>query len=330
MKILGHIYRFVSNFVFLALVYFSLNFLEKYQHRAIVAILVLVYASMRAASALRSFYFFQKIERLEIEARRLAGLAEEGPAATAGRKKIVERGWSAAPRRRNEVLCRPAVSRHGRAAVRGQDRDGLIRHTLLFLTCTKRFSARRPACVACRVAGGRRETRSPGGRVRDGAFRRPSAATRRHRQRPVCAVRFASRPGRDRGLRGPWGARQGEAQPVLHLENALRRNGQGNRGALGQAATSAGARALAAAAESPCRLPRSDIPRNRVSANRHANRNPTAQGPEAELVAANTKFGILGQCEIATVSDGGCNCHCCGSVGVAGSSGVAGTTWTMR
>ena len=89
MKILGHIYRFVSNFVFLALVYFSLNFLEKYQHRAIVAILVLVYASMRAASTLRSFHFFQKIERLEIEARRLAGLAVEGPAATAGRKKIV-------------------------------------------------------------------------------------------------------------------------------------------------------------------------------------------------------------------------------------------------
>jgi hypothetical protein len=89
MKILGHIYRFVSNFVFLALVYFSLNFLEKYQHRAIVAILVLVYASMRAASALRSFYFYQKIERLEIDARRLGGLAEEGPAATAGRRKIV-------------------------------------------------------------------------------------------------------------------------------------------------------------------------------------------------------------------------------------------------
>jgi hypothetical protein len=89
MKILGHIYRFISNFVFLALVYFSLNFMEKYQHRAIVAILVLVYASMRAASTLRSFYFFQKIERLEIEARRLAGLAEEGPAATAGRRKIV-------------------------------------------------------------------------------------------------------------------------------------------------------------------------------------------------------------------------------------------------
>ena len=89
MKILGYIYRFVSNFVFLALVYFSLNFMEKYQHRAIVAILVLVYASMRAASALRSFYFFQRIERLELEARRLAGLAGEGPGASGSRKQIV-------------------------------------------------------------------------------------------------------------------------------------------------------------------------------------------------------------------------------------------------
>jgi hypothetical protein len=101
MRILGHIYRFVSNFVFLALVYFSLNFLEKYQHRAIVAILVLVYASMRAASTLRSFNFFHKIERLEIEARRLGGLAEEGPAATAGRRKIINE--AAALRRDGEM-----------------------------------------------------------------------------------------------------------------------------------------------------------------------------------------------------------------------------------
>ena len=91
MKILGYVYRIVSNFAFLALVYYSLNFMEKYQHRAIVAILVLVYASMRAVSALRSFYFFQKIERLELEARRLAGLAAEGPAAAAARKQIVAR-----------------------------------------------------------------------------------------------------------------------------------------------------------------------------------------------------------------------------------------------
>jgi hypothetical protein len=75
--------------VFLSLVYFSLNFMEKYQQRAVVAILVLVYASMRAASALRSFFFFQRIERLEVEARRLATLAGEGPAASSQRRQIV-------------------------------------------------------------------------------------------------------------------------------------------------------------------------------------------------------------------------------------------------
>jgi hypothetical protein len=89
MKFLGYAYRFTSNFVFLAVVYFSLNFMEKYQQRAILAILVLVYAAMRAASALRSFYFFQRIERLEAEARRLAGLANEGPSAAAARRQIV-------------------------------------------------------------------------------------------------------------------------------------------------------------------------------------------------------------------------------------------------
>src|SRR3990170_5643203 len=89
MKILGYVYRVVSNFVFLALVYFSLNFMYKYQHRAIVAILVLVYATMHAISALRSFHFFQRIERLELEARRLSGLAGEGPGAAVSRKQIV-------------------------------------------------------------------------------------------------------------------------------------------------------------------------------------------------------------------------------------------------
>ena len=89
MIFLGYAYRFVSNFVFLALVYFSLNFLDKYAQRAVVAILILVYAAMHAASALRSFYFFQRIERLEIEARRLAQIAAEGPNSTASRKQIV-------------------------------------------------------------------------------------------------------------------------------------------------------------------------------------------------------------------------------------------------
>ena len=89
MKILSYVYRFLSNFIFLALVYFSLNFMEKYQNRATLAILVLVYSAMRAASALRSFHFFQRIERLEEEARRLAGMAAEGPSAAASRKQIV-------------------------------------------------------------------------------------------------------------------------------------------------------------------------------------------------------------------------------------------------
>jgi ABC-type transport system involved in cytochrome bd biosynthesis fused ATPase/permease subunit len=93
MIFLGYAYRFVSNFVFLALVYFALNFLDKYPQRAMVAILVLVYASMHAASALRSFYFFQRIERLEGEARRLAKVVAEAPsaaaAAAASRKQIV-------------------------------------------------------------------------------------------------------------------------------------------------------------------------------------------------------------------------------------------------
>ena len=72
MTFLGYAYRFTSNFVFLALVYYSLNLIEKYPQRAILALLMLVYAAMHSASALRSFYFFQRIERLEGEARRLA------------------------------------------------------------------------------------------------------------------------------------------------------------------------------------------------------------------------------------------------------------------
>jgi ABC-type transport system involved in cytochrome bd biosynthesis fused ATPase/permease subunit len=89
MTFLSYAYRFISNFVFLALVYYSLNYMEQYPQRAVLAILMLVYAAMHAASALRSFYFFQRIERLEAEARRLAGLAAEGPNASAARKQIV-------------------------------------------------------------------------------------------------------------------------------------------------------------------------------------------------------------------------------------------------
>ena len=89
MKFLGYAYRFISNFVFLAAVYYSLNLMEKYPQRAILALLILIYAGMHAASALRSFYFFQRIERLEGEARRLAVIVADGPNAAASRKQIV-------------------------------------------------------------------------------------------------------------------------------------------------------------------------------------------------------------------------------------------------
>jgi hypothetical protein len=90
MKYLSYAYRFVSNFAFLALVYYSLNFIGNYQQRTIIAALVLAYAAMRAISAFRTFHFFKCIERLELEARRLGGLSMEGPAAIANRKGIVK------------------------------------------------------------------------------------------------------------------------------------------------------------------------------------------------------------------------------------------------
>jgi hypothetical protein len=89
MKFLSYAYRFASNFLFLIFVYYSLNFLDKYNQRAIVALMVLVYSAMRAASALRSFYFYQRIERLEGETRRLAAAAGEGHSASSQRKLIV-------------------------------------------------------------------------------------------------------------------------------------------------------------------------------------------------------------------------------------------------
>jgi len=75
MKFLGYAYRFLSNFVFLALVYYSLNFMERYQQRAVVAILVLVYALMRAATALRSFYFISSSALSGLSLRRAASRA---------------------------------------------------------------------------------------------------------------------------------------------------------------------------------------------------------------------------------------------------------------
>ena len=89
MVFLSFVYRFLTNFAFMALVYFSLNFMEKYQNRAILAILVLVYSGMRAASTLRAFYFFGKIEKLEAETKRLQAPINDGSGGTNVRKQIV-------------------------------------------------------------------------------------------------------------------------------------------------------------------------------------------------------------------------------------------------
>jgi hypothetical protein len=89
MRFLSFIYRFLTNFVFLALVYLSLNYIEKYNNRAVLALAVLVYAGMRAATALRSFYFFQRIERLEIESRRVIALVTQGGATSPIKTKTV-------------------------------------------------------------------------------------------------------------------------------------------------------------------------------------------------------------------------------------------------
>jgi len=89
MRFLSFAYRFITNFAFLATIYLGLNYIEKYSNRAILAIAVLVYAGMRAASALRSFYFFQRIERLEIEARRVIALVTEGGVTSPIKKQTV-------------------------------------------------------------------------------------------------------------------------------------------------------------------------------------------------------------------------------------------------
>lgn len=116
MVFLSFVYRFVTNFAFMAMVYFSLNFMEKYQNRAILAILVLVYAGMRAASTLRAFYFFQKIEKLEAEAKRLQAPINDGSGATNARKQVVAT-LAAAPRRRAQVLYGPVLPGADRAAL---------------------------------------------------------------------------------------------------------------------------------------------------------------------------------------------------------------------
>ena len=89
MRFLSFVYRFVTDFAFLAAVYFSLNYIEKYNNRAILAMLVLIYSGMRGASSVRSFFFYSRIEKMEIEARRLVSAITEGGAASPLRKQTI-------------------------------------------------------------------------------------------------------------------------------------------------------------------------------------------------------------------------------------------------
>src|SRR5215831_8370460 len=101
MRLLRFAYRFLNNFAFLALVYLSLNYIEKYNNRAMLAMLILIYSALRAASAIRTFYFFQRIEKLESEARRLITLITEGGAQSPLRKQTVSD--VSLPRRDGEI-----------------------------------------------------------------------------------------------------------------------------------------------------------------------------------------------------------------------------------
>jgi hypothetical protein len=85
--LLSYSYRFIANFMLLAAVYFGLSFLAKYEQRAILAILVLLYVLLRTVSVLRSFGFMHRIERLESELRRF--MSAIGPADTQARRQLV-------------------------------------------------------------------------------------------------------------------------------------------------------------------------------------------------------------------------------------------------
>ena len=86
MRFLSFVYRFVTDFAFLAAVYFSLNYIEKYNNRAVLAMLVLIYSGMRGVSSVRSFFFYSRVEKMEVEARRLVSAITEGGAVSPLRK----------------------------------------------------------------------------------------------------------------------------------------------------------------------------------------------------------------------------------------------------
>ena len=88
MRFLSFIYRIASNFTLLAVTYVSLNYIDKYQNRAILAMMILVYVGMRSATVLRSFQFFTRVERLELEVRRILHALGEVAAGTTSKQVV--------------------------------------------------------------------------------------------------------------------------------------------------------------------------------------------------------------------------------------------------
>jgi hypothetical protein len=90
MRLFSFIYRAASNFALLAIAYFSLNYINQYQNRAMLAMLILLYAGMRSVTVLRSFQFFGRIERLEVEMRRLLGAVGEATGMSPSKQVVTD------------------------------------------------------------------------------------------------------------------------------------------------------------------------------------------------------------------------------------------------
>lgn len=76
MLILSLAYRFASNFILLAMAYFSMNLVDKYDQRALLAMLIMLFAASRIVSALRMFHFYGRVEQLEGDFTKVLGALE--------------------------------------------------------------------------------------------------------------------------------------------------------------------------------------------------------------------------------------------------------------
>jgi len=130
-------------------------------------------------------------------------------------------------------------------------------------------------------------------------------------------------------MRGGWRGLRGRAPLFLNLENALRRHRQEVCRAIRRQRRLTGPGRRLRQRDAARKPPAVGLIRERGQFSIMRSESDS-HGAGSVSVSVKTKLGIFDQWEIATVSVAGCNCHCCGSVGVAASSGVAGTTWTMR